>query len=97
MWILYPRSKTTFISTFTHPFLQVCCGQKRSIDEANDGAGTSDEVTGNNFFTMTDVKEVKVKKFNTTSVDYTVNLQTRSLIWNFPNFIIIFMRNLKIC
>ena len=42
--------------------------RSRSIDEANDGAGAShDEVSGNNFFTMTDVKQVKVKKFNTTS------------------------------
>ena len=54
------------------PLLQVGRGKKRSIDEANDGAGTSDEVSGNNFFTMTDVKQVKVKKFNTTGVDYTV-------------------------
>ena len=54
------------------PLLQVGCGKKRSIDEANDGSGTSDEVSGNNFFTMTDVKQVKVKKFNTTGVDYTV-------------------------
>ena len=54
------------------PLLQVGRGQKRSIDEANDGAGTSDEVSGNTFFTMTNVKQVKVKKFNTTGVDYTV-------------------------
>ena len=27
------------------PFLQVGRGQKRSIDEVNDGAGTSDEVS----------------------------------------------------
>ena len=54
------------------PLLQVGRGQKRSIDKANDGAGTSDEVSGNNFFTMTNVKQVKVKKFNTTGVDYTV-------------------------
>ena len=54
------------------PLLQVGRGQKRSIDEVNDGAETSDEVSGNNFFTMTDVKQVKVKKFNTTGVDYTV-------------------------
>ena len=52
------------------PLLQVGRGQKRSIDKANDGAGTSDEVSGNNFFTMTDVKQVKGKKFNTTGVNY---------------------------
>ena len=52
MRILYARSKITFI---------------RMDPLANDGAGTSDEVSGNNFFTMTDVKQVKVKKFNTTS------------------------------
>ena len=40
------------------PLLQTGRGQKRSIDEVNDGAGTSDEVSNNNFFTMTDVKQV---------------------------------------
>ena len=54
------------------PPLQAGRGQKGSIDEVNDGAGTSDEVSNNNFFTMTDVKQVKVKKLNTTSMDYTV-------------------------
>ena len=46
-------------------------GRKRSIDEVNDGAGTSDEVS-NNFFTMADKKQVRVKKFNTTGMDYNV-------------------------
>ena len=54
------------------PLLQTGRGQKRSIDEVNDGEGTSDEVSNNNFFTMTDVKQVKLKKFNTTGMDYTV-------------------------
>ena len=54
------------------PLLQMGRGQKRSIDEVNDGEGTSDEVSNNNFFTMTDVKQVKVKKFKTTGMDYTV-------------------------
>ena len=54
------------------PPLQAGRGQKRSIDEVNDGARTFDEVSNNNFFTMTDVKQVKVKKFNTTGMDYTV-------------------------
>ena len=53
------------------PLLQTGRGRKRSIDEVNDGAGTSDEVS-NNFFTMTDVKQVRVKKFNATGMDYTV-------------------------
>ena len=54
------------------PPLQAGRGQKRSIDEVNDGAGTFDELSNNNFFTMTDVKQVKVKKFNTSGMDYTV-------------------------
>ena len=54
------------------PLLQVGRGQKRSIDEVNNGAGTSDEVSDNNFSSMTDVKQAKVKKFSTTGVDYTV-------------------------
>ena len=56
------------------PPLQAGRGQKRSIDEVNDGAGTFDEVSNNNSFTMTDVKQVKIKKFNTTSMDYTIQL-----------------------
>ena len=46
-------------------------GQKRSIDEVNDGAGTSEQVS-DNFFTVSNVKQVKVKKFNATRMDYTV-------------------------
>ena len=53
------------------PLLQTGRGRERSIDEVNDGAGTSDEVS-NNFFTMADVKQVRVKKFNATGMDYTV-------------------------
>ena len=52
------------------PLLQTGRGQKRSIDEVNDDAGTSDEVSNNNFFT--DVKQVRVKNFNATGMDYTV-------------------------
>ena len=54
------------------PPLQAGRAQKRSIDEVNDGAGTFDEVSNNNFFTMTDVKQFKVKKFNTAGMNYTV-------------------------
>ena len=43
------------------PQLQVGRGQKRSINEVNDGEEKSDEVSDNNFFTVTDVKQVKVK------------------------------------
>ena len=44
-------------------------GEKRSIDEVNDSV--TDEVS-DNFFTVTNMKQVKVKKFSTTGVDYTV-------------------------
>ena len=54
------------------PLLQVGRGQKRSVNEVNEGAGTTDEVSGNNVFTMTDVKQVNVKNFSTTCMDYTV-------------------------
>jgi hypothetical protein len=53
------------------PLLQVGRGQKRSMDEVNDGAGTSEQVS-DNFFTLANVKQVKVKKFSTTGMDYTV-------------------------
>jgi hypothetical protein len=53
------------------PLLQVGRGQKRSFDEVNDGAGTSEQVS-DNFFTVSNVKQVKVKKFSTTGMDYTV-------------------------
>jgi hypothetical protein len=44
-------------------------GEKRSIDEVNGSA--TDEVS-DNVFTVTNIKQVKVKKFSTTGVDYTV-------------------------
>ena len=53
------------------PLLQVCRGQKRSIDEVNDCAGTSEQVS-DNFFTVSNVNQVKEKKFSTTGMDYTV-------------------------
>jgi hypothetical protein len=46
-------------------------GEKRAHDEVNDDAGPSDEVR-DNFFTVTNLKQVKVKKFNTVGSDYTV-------------------------
>ena len=46
-------------------------GPEGSVDDV--GAGTStDEVSVNSVFTVTDVKQIKVKKFNTTGMDYTV-------------------------
>jgi hypothetical protein len=51
------------------PLLQMGRGEKRSIDEVNDRA--TDEVS-DNFLTVTNIKQVKVKKFSTTGVDYTV-------------------------
>ena len=68
------RSYKEMNNAGNEPPLQAGRGQKRSIDEVSDGAGTFDEVSNNNFFTMTDVKQVKVKKFNTTSMDYTIQL-----------------------
>ena len=47
-------------------------GQKRAHDEMNDGASTSDEVRDNNFFTLKGTKQVRVKKFRTTGMDYTI-------------------------
>ena len=49
-------------------------GQKRSIDEGNEGASTSYEVSDSNYFTVTHKKQVNVKKFKTTGVDYTVQI-----------------------
>ena len=62
------------------PLLQVGRGQKRSVDEVNDGAGTSDEVSGNNVFTMTDAKQVTVKNFSTACMDYTVQFTDTIMI-----------------
>ena len=69
-----PEQRERFLLDWNNdePLLQTGRGEKRSIDELDDGAGTSDEVSDNDFFTMTGVKQVKVKKFNTTGVDYTV-------------------------
>ena len=47
-------------------------GQKRAHDEMNDGASTSDEFRDYNYFTLKDTKQVRVKKFRTTGMDYTI-------------------------
>jgi hypothetical protein len=50
--------------------LQSGRGEKRSIDEVNEGA--SGQVSENNYFTVMNAKQVRVKKFRTTGTDYTV-------------------------
>ena len=50
--------------------LQYGRGQKRSHDEMNDGA--SDEVS-DNFFTVSDEKQVNVRKFKTKGMSYTID------------------------
>ncbi len=47
-------------------------GQKRLVNEVNDGASTSNEVSDSDFFTLTNYKQVNVRKFSTTGLDYTV-------------------------
>jgi hypothetical protein len=66
-----PEQRERFMREWQNddPLLQMGRGEKRSIDEVNDGA--NDEVS-DNFFTVTNMKQVKVKKFSTTGVDYTV-------------------------
>ena len=66
-----PEQRERFMREWQNddPLLQMGRGEKRSIDEVNDGA--TDEVS-DNFFTVTNMKQVKVKKFSTTGVDYTV-------------------------
>ena len=71
-WTPEQRERFLLDWNYNEPVLQTGRGEKRSIDEIDDGAGTSDEVSDNNFFTMTGVKQVKVKKFSTTGVNYTV-------------------------
>ncbi len=44
-------------------------GEKRAHEEVDDGTGPSDEVRDSNFFTVTNLKQVKVKKFNTVGSD----------------------------
>ena len=47
-----PEQRQQFLQDWQddEPLLQVGCGQKRFIDEVNDGAGTSDDVSDTNFF-----------------------------------------------
>ena len=64
-----PEQRERFMREWQNddPLLQMGRGQKRSFED--DGAETS---TTENNFTVTDVKQVKVKKFGTTGTDYTV-------------------------
>lgn len=76
------------------PLFQVGRGEKRSFDEVNDGAGTStaEEVGENDYYTVTEVKQVKVKNiqnpFRVRTTQF--NLQIRLSIWNFLSIIIAF-------
>ena len=50
----------------SEPVVQSGHGEKRTADES--GEGTSEQVSESNYFTVTNVKQVKVKKFRTTDV-----------------------------
>jgi hypothetical protein len=54
----------------SEPVIQSGRGEKRSASES--GEGTSEQVSDSNYFTVTSVKQVKMKKFRTTGTDYTV-------------------------
>ena len=69
--------------TLDEPLLQFGCGQKISYDEMNDGA--TDEVS-DNYFIVTNVKQVKVKKFRTMDVHYTVQFMNMFAHLELPEF-----------
>ena len=54
----------------SEPVVQSGRGEKRAADET--GEGTSEQVSESNYFTVTNVKQVKVKMFRTTGTDYTI-------------------------
>ena len=56
--------------TNDEPLMQSGRGEKRSMDES--GEETSEQVSESNYFTVTNVKQVQMKKFKTTGTDYTV-------------------------
>jgi hypothetical protein len=56
--------------TNDEPLMQSGRGGKRSMDES--GEETSEQVSECNYFTVTNVKQVQMKKFKTTGTDYTV-------------------------
>jgi hypothetical protein len=64
-----PEERESFLLDWNddEPLLQMGCGEKRSFED--DGAETS---TAENNFTVTNVKQVKVKKFGTIGTDYMV-------------------------
>ena len=65
--------KRSYEKTGTNDESLVDSNREQAEEVINDGAGTStDEIGDNSVFTETDVKQVKVKKFNTTGTDYTV-------------------------
>ena len=56
------------------PLIQEGFGKKRSYDEMHgDDSGTSTEVReAKSYFIVTDLKQVRVRKFATTGLDYTI-------------------------
>jgi hypothetical protein len=57
-WTLEQRENFMMDWQDDEPLLQVGRAQKRSIDEVNDGAGTSEQVS-DNFFTVSNVKGIQ--------------------------------------
>ena len=70
-----PEERQAFIEDWMNdePLIQSGFGEKRGYDEmSDDNAGTSREVRNDNYFAVKHSKQVRIQKFTTTGLDYTI-------------------------
>ncbi len=76
-----PEERQAFIEDWMNdePLIQAGFGEKRGYDEmSDDGTGASKEVRDdNNYFTVKHLKQVRIQKFATTGLDYTIQFTNR--------------------
>ena len=69
-----PEQRRQFLDDWNEPVLQTGQGEKRSIDNVDEGTSDmNDDEVSNNFFTVTATKQVNIKKFKTKGTDYTLH------------------------
>ena len=99
-----PEQRQQFIEDWMddEPLIQEGFGKKRSYDEMrDDDSGTSTEVRDDKtYFIVTDLKQVRVRRFATTGLDYTIKFTdtlANLLTWNYGSITRVYTRYFKAC
>ena len=97
-----PEQRQQFIEDWMddEPLIQEGFGKKRSYDEMrDDDSGISTEVRDDKtYFVVTDLKQVRVRRFATTGLDYTIKFtDTLANLELYENITRVYMRYFKAC